>query len=114
MRFGVNPGRRGDSNGKLAPTGLPKQPTFALSRAIHAERLDLVISDTVSAVESKPAIIFVQAGRIRTKGRALQAVTKEVVGVHVLLTRSLFACGILHRLLQRVSLAKPTSAPLRF
>jgi hypothetical protein len=35
-------------------------------------------------------------------------------GTHVLLTRSLFACDILRRLLLRVSLAKSTSAPLRF
>ena len=44
----------------------------------------------------------------------LQAVIKEAVGIHVLLTRSLFGDGILHRLLRPVSLAKPTSAPLRF
>ena len=43
-----------------------------------------------------------------------QAVTKEAVGIHVLLTRSLFGDGIPRRLLRRVSLAKPTSAPLRF
>jgi hypothetical protein len=41
-------------------------------------------------------------------------VNKEVVGIHVLLTRSLFGGGILRRLLLRVSLAKSTSAPLRF
>jgi hypothetical protein len=40
--------------------------------------------------------------------------TKEVVGIDALLTRSLFACDILRRSLQRVSLAKPTSAPVRF
>ena len=48
------------------------------------------------------------------KGGALQAVTEEVVGIHVLLTHSLFACDILRRLLPRNSLAKPTSAPVRF
>ena len=48
------------------------------------------------------------------RGDPRKAVTKEVVGIHVLLTRSLFACDILRRLLLRVSLAKPTSAPLRF
>ena len=41
-------------------------------------------------------------------------VTKAVVGIHVLLTRSLFGAGILHRLLLHVSLAKRTSAPVRF
>ena len=44
----------------------------------------------------------------------LEAASKEVVGIHDLLTRSLFGGGILRRLLLRVSLAKPTSAPLRF
>ena len=40
------------------------------------------------------------------EGTALQTVIKEVVGIHVLLTRSLFACDILRRLLLRVSLAR--------
>jgi hypothetical protein len=38
----------------------------------------------------------------------------EVVGIHALLTRALFGDGILRRLLRCVSLAKSTSAPLRF
>jgi hypothetical protein len=38
---------------------------------------------------------------------------KEVVGIHVLLTRSLFGDNIPRTLLLRVSLAKPTSVPLR-
>jgi DNA invertase Pin-like site-specific DNA recombinase len=46
--------------------------------------------------------------------KVLQAVNKEVVGTHDPLTRSLFDGDILHRLLRRVSLANPTSAPLRF
>jgi hypothetical protein len=50
----------------------------------------------------------------RTKCGTLQAVTKEVIGIHVLLTRSLFDGGILRRLLLPVSVAKPTSAPVRF
>jgi hypothetical protein len=44
----------------------------------------------------------------------LLAGSKEVIGIHVPLTRSLFGCDILSRLLRRVSLTKPTSAPLRF
>ena len=43
-----------------------------------------------------------------------QEITKEVVGIRVLLTRSLFGDGIPRRLFRPVSLAKPTSAPLRF
>jgi hypothetical protein len=50
----------------------------------------------------------------RTKCGTLQAVTKEVVGIHVLLTRSLFGDGILRNFLLRVSLAKSTSALVRF
>src|SRR5215831_7595889 len=44
---------------------------------------------------------------------AVQTVTKEVAGIHVLLTRSLFGDGTPRRLLRRVSLVKPTSAALR-
>ena len=45
---------------------------------------------------------------------SLQETTKEIVGIHVLLTHSLFACDIPRRLLLRVSLARPPSAPLQF
>ena len=41
-------------------------------------------------------------------------ITKEVVGIHVRLTHSLFASDIPRRLLRRVSRSKPTSAPARF
>ena len=41
-------------------------------------------------------------------------VNKEAAGIHVLPSRSLFACDILRRFLRRVSLAKSSSAPLRF
>ncbi len=61
--------------------------------------------------------LFDNAGLPTTKPRdsALRAVIiKEAVGIHVLLRRSLFGDGILRRLLPRVSLAKPTSAPLPF
>ena len=57
------------------------------------------------------SLIILEARGLRIP---LQEVTKEVVGIHVLLTRSLFGDGIPRRLLLRVSLAKPTSAPLRF
>ena len=58
--------------------------------------------------------LFDNAGLPTRRETALRAVTKEVVGIHVLLTRSLSGGGIPRRLLLRVSLAKPTSAPLRF
>src|ERR1700693_705041 len=45
---------------------------------------------------------------------ALRALTKEVVGIHILLTRSFFGDNIPRRLLQPISLEKPNSAPLRF
>ena len=51
---------------------------------------------------------------VERKAGELQEVTKEIVGIHVLLSHSLFACGILRRFLLRVSHAKSTSAPLRF
>ena len=43
-----------------------------------------------------------------------QETIKEVIGIRVLPTRPLFGGGIPRKLLLRVSLAKPTSAPLRF
>jgi hypothetical protein len=54
------------------------------------------------------------AGLPTTKPRdsALRAVTKEVVGIRVILTRLLFGGGILPSSLVRVSPAKPTSAPV--
>jgi hypothetical protein len=62
------------------------------------------------------SVCLINAGLPTTKPRdsALRAVTKEVVGLHVLLARSLFGDGIPRRLLRRVSLAKATFAPLRF
>jgi NAD(P)-dependent dehydrogenase (short-subunit alcohol dehydrogenase family) len=51
------------------------------------------------------------AGQFRVaQGGTPKAVTKEVVGVHVLLTRSFFGGSILRSSLRRVSLVKPTSA----
>ena len=43
-----------------------------------------------------------------------RAVTTAAVGIHVLMTGSLFGDDIPRRLLLRVSLPKSTSAPLRF
>jgi hypothetical protein len=45
--------------------------------------------------------------------QGMQEVSKEVVGIHVLLNGSLFACDILRRFLPRVSPVKSTSAALR-
>jgi len=43
-----------------------------------------------------------------------EELVKEVIGIHVLLTRLIFGDGIPRRLLRRVSLAKPISAPSRW
>jgi hypothetical protein len=48
------------------------------------------------------------------KAGKLQEIIKEVVGTHILLTRSLFGDGIPRRMFRRVSLTKSTSALLRF
>jgi len=57
---------------------------------------------------------FLQLSILDIEWKELQAVTKEVVGIGVLLTRSLFGGDIPRRLLLLVSLAKLTSAPARF
>jgi hypothetical protein len=48
------------------------------------------------------------------EGDALQAIIREVVGIHFLLTRSLFGAGIPRRLFLRVSLTKLTSVALPY
>jgi hypothetical protein len=51
--------------------------------------------------------------RRKTKeGGALQAITKELVEIHFLLTRSLFGAGTPRRLFLRVSATKLTSVAL--
>ena len=79
----------------------------------HASVIWISCNRSVLALHLKR--LLDNAGLPTTKPRdgALRAVTKEVVGIHVLLTRSLFVCGILRRLLRRVSLAKSPSAPVR-
>ena len=60
--------------------------------------------------------LFDNAGLPTTKPRdsALRAVTKEGVGIHVLVTRSLFGGSTPRRLLLRLLPVQSTSAPVRF
>jgi hypothetical protein len=51
MQFGVNLVGAGILTVHLRRPDSRNNLPFARSRAIHAERLDLVISDTVSAIE---------------------------------------------------------------
>ena len=53
-------------------------------------------------------------GGVLNEDRELQEVSKEVVGIHVLLTRSLFGDGIPRKFLLPVSPVKLTSAPSPF
>jgi hypothetical protein len=94
-------------NEKLIPVRVEVcQPPGLLGSIVY---IDFVKLDETTARDR------LNAGLPTTKPRdsALRAV-KEVVGIHVLLTRSVSGDDILHRFLWRVSLAKPTSAPLRF
>jgi len=52
--------------------------------------------------------------RVAERANLVPFITKEALGIHALLVRSLFGGGIPRRLLLRVSLAKPTSAPWQF
>jgi len=61
MRFGVNPGRRGDSNGKLAPTGLPKQPALC-SLTGHPRRASYLVISDMFQFELEPVMIFRLSG----------------------------------------------------
>ena len=82
--------------------------------AKHASFSGSLVAEVSSALHLKR--LFDNAGLPTTKPRdsALRAVIKELVGIHVLPKRLLFACDIPRRLLRRVSPAKLTSAPLPF
>jgi hypothetical protein len=88
---------------EFTQTPLAKHASF--SGSLVAEVSSLCISSVCLI-----ALDFPQPNR----DSALRAVTKEVVGIRVLLTRSPFAGGIPRRLLRRVSLATPTFVPWRF
>jgi hypothetical protein len=81
--------------------------------AKHASFSGSLLAEVSSLCISKR--LFDNAGLPTTKPRdsALRAVTKEVVGIRVLLTRLLFGDGIPRKLLRRVSAAKSTSASVR-
>jgi hypothetical protein len=88
---------------KVRPPTLPKNATLKGPLLASHKRLCRVILKARLILFLLFRILFWRLG-----------VNKKVSGIHVRLTRSLFGGGILRRLLRRVSLAKPTSAPLRF
>ena len=82
--------------------------------AKHASFSGSLVAEVSSLCISSVCLITLDVPKPNRETARCEHFTKEVVGIRVLLTRSLFACDILHRLLLRVSLAKSTSAPLRF
>ena len=87
-------------------TQIPVAKHASFSGSLVAEVSSLCISSVCFDNAGLPAT--------KSKGRALGRVIKEGVAIRVFLRRSLFGVGILRRFLLRVSLAKPTSAALRF
>ncbi len=67
---------------------------------------------SASSVKPLSGVGFVDG--VLNEDRELQEVSKEVVGIHVLLTRSLFGDGIPRKSLLPVSPVKLTSAPSLF
>jgi hypothetical protein len=101
---------------RLPPTTFTLFPTEVLGVTLTNE---IISSDTSVSRPSWLAIGFILSAFAQQRDTVsglsgLLGITKEVVGIHALPSRSLFACDILRRFFQRVSLAKPTSAPLRF
>jgi hypothetical protein len=82
--------------------------------AKHASFSGSFVAEVFLALHFKRSFDNAGFPSIKPRDSALRAVTKVAVGIHVLLTRSFFGDGTPRRLLQRVSLAKLTSAPLRF
>jgi hypothetical protein len=97
------------------------KPTLLID---HAFIFDVIICCPATYAEQQKTITNRNAGYaglklgepnfIRDFGNLPFGVTKEVVGIHLLLTCSLFGVDILRSLLPRVSPVKSTSVPLRF
>ena len=97
------------------------KPTLLID---HAFIFDVIICCPATYAEQQKTITNRNAGYaglklgepnfIRDFGNLPFGVTKEVVETRARLAHALFSCDILRSLLQRVSLAKLTSAPLRF
>jgi hypothetical protein len=79
--------------------------------AKHASFSGSLVAEVSSLCISSVCLKTLDFPQPNRRDSALRAVTKEVVGIRVLLMRSLFVCDIPRRLLGRVSLAKSTSAP---
>jgi hypothetical protein len=95
-------------------TPVPRNNVARYILAKHASFSGSLCTRSVPALHLKR--LFDNAGLPTTKPRdsALRAVTTEVVGSRVLVTRSPFGGDILCRLLPRVSPMKLTSADLQF
>ena len=97
------------------------KPTLLID---HAFIFDVIICCPATYAEQQKTITNRNVGYAGRKlgwakvvcdfGISLFGVTKEVVGIHLLLTCSLFGVDILRSLLPRVSPVKSTSVPLRF
>jgi hypothetical protein len=82
--------------------------------AKHASFSGSLVAEVSSLCISSVCLITLDFPTTKPRDSALRAVTKEVVGIRVLLTRLLFGDGIPRKLLPPVSAVKSTSAPLRF
>src|SRR6202008_3107913 len=84
-------------------------PAWASLKASKESRMSFFCSEV--GWVSKVKVSFTASQTLPT----LQyQIVKEVAGIYLLLTHSLFGGDIPHRFLRRAFLAKPTSAPLRF
>jgi hypothetical protein len=80
---------------KTVPVGMGKLPA-CLNLQYRLCDLSTVVTE-VAGEDPDVLVVFAQSEERLVYERALQAVTKEVIGIHVLPTRPLFACDILRR-----------------
>jgi hypothetical protein len=110
MRFGRYTARRiwlNSNKGTKTLTGLSPK---VLNQAFG----DLFVVMELPWSVGLPGDQYLQLSILAIEWKGMQQVSKEAVGFRSLLTRSLFGDGIPRRLPLHVSLAKSTSAPLRF
>ena len=110
-KFFINLPPLADLSRKLNTRRAVWRSRWSRPRSFFRYRLGLTEADKVSKNSPRPNPGEQQTQKLRRDRRMH---IKEAAGIHVLLTRSLFACGILRNFLARVALRKSTSAPVRF
>ena len=111
------PGSAGYLPARADDRKTPSSLDLTHRRGVRIRKGDFYVVEPYGTAENKAALARYKpeaCGELLNEGRELQEVSKEAVGNLSPLTRPIFVRDILRRFFRRVSLATPTSAPVRF